>query len=216
MLVIIFFFGIIAWHFERRKNHEQFRPGWRGIFDGIWWSVVTMTTVGYGDKSPKSRGGKMIALIWMFSGLLFISGLTASVASSLTVDRMNNSVEDFHEFKERSVGSIKKSSSSEFLKSNFFSDLKLYTNVMDGLIDLNSGNIDAFMYDEPILKFRIKQNNKFDNLQVLPIKFDLQFYAFGLPKNRNDLEQRISQKILEITESHEWKVVLNEYNLTQI
>jgi len=216
LLVIVFLFGTIAWHFERRKNHEQFRPGWKGIFDGIWWSVVTMTTVGYGDKSPKSRGGKMIALIWMFSGLLFVSGLTASIASSLTVDRMSNSVKNFNEFKERYVGSIKKSSSSEFLKSNFFSDLKLYTNVTDGLTDLNNGKIDAFIYDEPILKFRIKQNNKFNNLQVLPIKFDLQFYAFGLPKDRIELEQQISQKILEITESHEWKVVLSEYNLSQI
>ena len=216
LLVIIFLFGTIAWHFERRKNHEQFRPGWKGIFDGIWWSVVTMTTVGYGDKSPKSRGGKMIALIWMFSGLLFISGLTASVASSLTVDRMSNSVKDFNEFKERAVGSIKKSSSTEFLKANFFSDIKLYTNVTDGLTDLRNSEIDAFIYDEPILKYRIKQNKKFNNLQVLPIKFDLQFYAFGLPKDRIELEQQISQKLLEIIESHEWKVVLNEYNLIQI
>lgn len=216
LLVLIFLFGAIAWHFERRENHEQFRPGWKGILDGVWWSVVTMTTVGYGDKAPKSRGGKMIALIWMFSGLLFISGLTASVASTLTVDRMNSSVKDFNEFKDRTVGSIKKSSSTEFLKVNFFKDVKLYTNVTDGLTDLNTSKIDAFMYDEPILNYRIKQNKKFNNLQVLSIKFDLQFYAFGLPKDRIELEQVISQKILEITESHEWRVVLNEYNLNQI
>ena len=72
LMLIIGFFGIIAWWFERKKNPENFRPGLEGIWDGLWWSVVTMTTVGYGDKTPKSNGGKMVALIWMFSGLLFM------------------------------------------------------------------------------------------------------------------------------------------------
>ena len=216
LIVFICFFGIVAWYFEKQKNPEQFRSGLKGVFDGIWWSVVTMTTVGYGDKAPKSRGGKMVALVWMFSGLLFISGLTASVASSLTVDKMSNASKDFNEFKERTVGSVKNSSSTEFLKDHFFNDVKLYANVADGLTDLNNRDIEAFMYDEPILKYRIKNDNTFNNLQVLPIKFDLQFYAFGLPKDRTVLEQAISQKILEIIESHEWKIVLNEYNLIQI
>jgi len=216
LLLFIGLFGAITWYFEKKRNPEQFRPGWKGLFDGVWWSVVTMTTVGYGDKTPKSRGGKMVALIWMFSGLLFISGLTASVASNLTVDKLSNSTTDFNEFKERHVGSIKNSSSTEFLKINFFSDVKLYNNVTDGLTDLKNKEIDAFMYDEPILKYRIKHNKAFKNLQVLPIKFDLQFYAFGLPKDKTALEQAISQKILEITEGHEWRVVLNEYNLIQI
>jgi len=216
LIVLICLFGVIAWHFEKKKNPEQFRQGWKGIFDGIWWSVVTMTTVGYGDKSPKSSGGKMVALVWMFSGLLFISGLTAGVASSLTVDKLSNNAKDFNEFKERKVGSIKNSSSTEFLKVNFFSDVNLYNNVTDGLTDLKAEKIDAFMYDEPILKYRIKHEKAFKKLQTLPIKFDLQFYAFGLPKDRILLEQAISQKILEIVESYEWRVVLNEYNLIQI
>ena len=87
LIFIIIFFGIIAWLFERKKNPEHFRPGWDGIWDGIWWSVVTMTTVGYGDKAPKSNGGKLVALLWMFSGLLFISGFAASIASTLTVNQ---------------------------------------------------------------------------------------------------------------------------------
>lgn len=216
LILFIFLFGAIAWHFEKHRNPEQFRPGWKGLFDGIWWSVVTMTTVGYGDKAPRSRGGKMVALVWMFSGLLFISGLTASVASSLTVDKLSNTAEDFNEFKERKIGSVKNSSSTEFLKINFFRDVNVYSTVVDGLNDLTNENIDAFMYDEPILKYRIKHDEAFNNLQVLPIKYDLQFYAFGLPKDRTALEQAISQKILELIESHEWRVVLNEYNLNQI
>ena len=216
LLLIILMFGVLAWFFERKHNSEHFRLNWKGVLDGMWWSVVTMTTVGYGDKYPKSRGGKIIALIWMFSGLLFISGLTAGVASSLTVNKLTNNTADFNEYKERSVGSIKNSSSTDFLKSNFFKKIELYNSVEDGLKDLSAKKIDAFLYDEPILKYRIKQNKSFNNLQLLPVKFDLQLYAFGLPKKKVALEQIISQKILEISESHEWRVVLNEHGLNQI
>ena len=216
LLSVIGLFGLATWTFEHRKNPSHFRPGWKGLFDGMWWSVVTMTTVGYGDKYPKSRGGKVVALIWMFSGLLFVSGLTASVASSLTVMNLESEVEDFNKFKNKPVGSIESSSSIAFLKDNFFNRVQTYTSVEAGLEDLSEKKIEAFLYDEPILKYRLKNQTQFDNIKLLPVKFDLQLYAFGLPKNNAALEQLISQKILEITESHEWRVVLNEFGLNQI
>ncbi len=216
LLLIIILFGIAIWIFEKRVNPSHFRSGWRGIWDGIWWSVVTMTTVGYGDKTPKSRAGKMIALIWMFSGLLFISGLTASVASMLTINQLQSNPEGFNEFKEAEVGCIKNSSTNEFLHERFFKNINTYGNVSDGLSDLIDGELDAFLYDEPILRYRIKKDPEFERLRLLPIKFDLQFYAFGLPKKNVELKNAISQKILEITESIEWRMILNEYSLSEI
>ncbi|MEM1324339.1 MAG: transporter substrate-binding domain-containing protein [Bacteroidota bacterium] len=216
LLFIISLFGVAIWSAERRANPQDFRSGWKGIWDGLWWSVVTMTTVGYGDKSPKSRMGKFIALIWMFSGLLFISGLTASVASMLTVDQLKSNPEGFIEYKDAAVGCIKNSSTSEFLEALFFNNIQPYNNVTAGLDALVNQEIDAFLYDEPILKYRIHQNLKFQRLRVLPFQFDLQFYAFGLPEDRLELRDKISQKILEIMESMEWKMVLKEYDLSEI
>ncbi len=215
LLFIIFLFGLIGWYFER-KDDEQFRKGYRGIWDGVWWSAVTLTTVGYGDKAPKTRMGKIAALVLMFGGLLFISGLTASIASSLTVNQLTRNPEGFNEFKERGVGTIKNSSSNDFLKEHFFKNIELYTSIVPGLESLRDGNIEAFMYDEPILKYRIQKDSSFQNLQVLPVKFDVQFYAFGLAKEKNKLEQAISQRILEIMETQEWQVILNEYGLTEL
>ncbi len=216
LMFIVFLFGFITWYFEKKVNPEQFRPGLKGIWDGLWWSAVTMTTVGYGDKAPKSKTGKMIALIWMLTGLLFISGLTASVASMLTVNQLKSNPEGFYEFKERSVGCIKYSSTSKFLTEHFFKDIQLYKDIQLGLKDLSDRKIEAFLYDEPILKYRIAQNEAFDNLILLPTKFDLQFYAFALPKDKIELRESISQSILELIESMEWAVILNEYNLSEI
>lgn len=216
LLFIIFLFGLVGWYFERKENDAHFRKGYRGIWDGIWWSAVTLTTVGYGDKAPKTRMGKIAALVLMFGGLLFISGLTASIASSLTVNQLNSNPDGFNEFKERPVGTIANSSTGQFLKDHFFKDVKSYDGVVSGLAGLNSGEVSAFMYDEPILKYRIQEDSTLNTLQVLSVKFDVQFYAFGLSKNRSELEQTISQRILEIMETQEWQVVLNEYGLTEL
>lgn len=214
---IIMLFGLAGWYFERKKNPGQFRAGYKGIWDGLWWSVVTLTTVGYGDKSPQSRGGKIAALLLMFTGLLFISGLTASVASSLTVNQLNSNPDSFNEFKERRVGTIKNSSSGDFLKAHFFKKVRLYESVPAGLEDLRDNKMEAFIYDEPILKYRIKQDSSLhETITVLPVKFDVQFYAFGLAKEQDSLEQLISQKILEVIETEEWQIILHEFGLTEL
>jgi len=51
------------------------------IWSGMWWAVVTVTTVGYGDISPSTGWGRLIAAILMFSGIGLTATLAAAVAS---------------------------------------------------------------------------------------------------------------------------------------
>ena len=215
LFIILLFFGTLAWFFERRGNPE-FRKDHKGVWDGLWWSAVTLTTVGYGDKSPRTRGGKIAAMGLMLSGLLFVSGLTASIASSLTVDQLANSNDSFNAFKERKVGTIKGSEARDFLKVHFFKDVEEFEGVVPGLKALKNHQLDAFIYDEPILQYRIKKDTDLKQLELLPLKFDVQFYAFGIKKDAVALEQAISQRILEIAETQEWEIILSEFGLTEL
>jgi len=73
----------------------------KNFLDAVWWTVVTMSTVGYGDVVPVTSIGRVIAILAMFSGIIMIAGLTATLASTLierVVKRMNqNKVERFRD-----------------------------------------------------------------------------------------------------------------------
>ncbi len=57
----------------------------QGFIDALWWSIVTITTVGYGDKYPVTIGGRIIAIILMLTGIGIFGAVTATIAD-LTID----------------------------------------------------------------------------------------------------------------------------------
>jgi voltage-gated potassium channel len=52
-----------------------------GYLDGVWWAIVTASTVGYGDIAPSTFGGRVIAIVLMLAGIGLISTFSASVTS---------------------------------------------------------------------------------------------------------------------------------------
>ena len=52
----------------------------RSFPDAIWWAIVTLTTVGFGDISPVSLGGRMIGVVLMFFGIGVLGTFTATIA----------------------------------------------------------------------------------------------------------------------------------------
>ena len=213
LFLVIFVFGFVAWLFERHNNPEEFPGGWRGLWEGIWWSAVTMTTVGYGDKSPKSTGGRIIGLIWMFTAIIIISSFTASIASSLTVNQLGGSISSLGELRELKVGSVAASASESFLRNNFV-NAGAYPSLESGLAALHGQEVEAFVYDEPILRYAILRDSLEAAVEVLPFRFNPQYYSFGLPKG-SLLAKELNPPLLRITESTRWKVILSEYELRE-
>jgi voltage-gated potassium channel len=70
--------AVIVYLFERHAPHSNIHT----LGDALWWSFVTVTTVGYGDFYPVTTGGRITACFIMGTGLLTLAVITAQVASS--------------------------------------------------------------------------------------------------------------------------------------
>jgi voltage-gated potassium channel len=63
--------------------------------DALWWAIVTVTTVGYGDRYPVSAGGRAVAVVLMLVGIGLIGVLTATVASVFVKEHTDANKEAF-------------------------------------------------------------------------------------------------------------------------
>ena len=58
------------------------RENFPSIGAGLWWSVQTVTTVGYGDNIPMNLAGRLVAVLVMLLGISFLTVITASITST--------------------------------------------------------------------------------------------------------------------------------------
>ncbi len=63
--------------------------------DALWWAIVTVTTVGYGDRYPVTEGGRVVAAVLMLVGIGLIGVLTATVASVFVKEHTDANKEEF-------------------------------------------------------------------------------------------------------------------------
>src|SRR5882757_3107513 len=117
LALVLLVAGFLMWLFERRGNAEQFggKP-LQGIGAGFWWSAVTMTTVGYGDKAPRTFGGRIVGLIWMFVAIIIISSFTAAITSALTVNQLGSSIHGPKDLPEVRVATVASSTGESYLQ----------------------------------------------------------------------------------------------------
>jgi len=216
MLVIVFaLFGIllvigtITWLMERRRNPEHFNPNpIRGIASGIWWAAVTMTTVGYGDMSPKTLGGRFVALLWMFVSMLLVSSVVAVVASTLTLAKLEPAVSSPNDLAKVTSATIESSISDRYLKDRRLS-AEYYDSVVAGLNAVKTGRVDVMVYDEPLLKYTIKK--KFSqHLMVVDAIFEDQNYGIAFPE-KSPLREAVNREMLQIIHSEKWRSILKKY-----
>ena len=79
-LITLYMAGVGIYYFENQAQPEHFSS----IFDSLWWAIITLTTVGYGDVYPITVGGKIFTFLILMIGLGIVAIPTGIISSALT------------------------------------------------------------------------------------------------------------------------------------
>lgn len=205
---LLFVVGFLLWLVERRDNPQFGGPPLAGIGAGLWWSAVTMTTVGYGDKAPLTPLGRALAIVWMFAALISISSFTAAITTTLTVGELEGKVRAQQDLPHARIATVSDTTSVRYLLAahlHFYASASLE----EALRALSERQFDAVVYDKPMLSYYIHQHPD-QPLHVLADRFERQDYGIALAAD-SPLREAINQVLLSYLHSPEWEATRRRY-----
>lgn len=205
----VFLFGcsVLIWWLE--KGYSSFNDSfWKGIGDGIYWTNTTMTTVGYGDKTPTTTQGKIFAVIVMWIGIAviypyFISSMGVSMSSeeSYAISSVNDLT------KRQTIATQKFTTSNEYVVFNVPSKQFYYESLMECFDELETGKVDAVVHDMPTLKYYAATNKK---VRVVGKMFDEQYYGYVLHKC-SPLKDLLDKRLIDFMRTPKYEKIKKKW-----
>jgi polar amino acid transport system substrate-binding protein len=168
LLILLLVAGHVIWLVERRRNDHFPRSYFAGVWEGIWWAMVTMATVGYGDTVVRTRTGRVIAMLWMVAGLVLVAQFTAFITSTLTVERINSDIRNIGDLYGRDVATVAETAASRYL-ADIDLPARPLPDVDEATAALLDGSVDAVVYDSPVLRYYARTKGKNRTQVVGPI-----------------------------------------------
>lgn len=200
--------GTAVWLCERRRN-ESFAGGLaRGLTSSVWWSTLAMTQRSPTGTGPMTLPGRLIAIVWMVTSIIALAVFTAGVTSVLTTKQLQGAVNGVGDLASVRIGTVTGTAAEETLTRMNIAGSGFPT-ALDGLKALRAGEIDAFVYDRPLLGWTIRQGS-LSSVRLLDATFDPQSYAFAV-QSGSPLREQLSVAILSNMQGHWWTQLRHRY-----
>lgn len=185
------------WWLERHSTSDFEANYWVGIQEAFYWAVVTATTVGYGDKVPRRFLGRMVAILWMLLSLFLVSYFTANVTTALTVNELRGAINGPEDLRGREVGTIVGTTAAKYLAQRGLT-YRTFANMQSLVAALTTGQIDAVVYDAPVLQYYVSQQTEHSLRLVEPI-IQPEFYGIVLAQD-SPLREKINIALFQLHE----------------
>ena len=199
----VFAVGVIIALVERRSRTSDFGgPLRRGVSTGVWWAAVTMTTVGYGDATPRTGPGRLLALVWMFIGVVVVALLTATVTSMITVNHLRGVVGQPADLLHVRIGIVPGGAAQDFLERHN-SKYSTFESYEQALAALDEKRIDAVVANLPSLRYLVRKNWQ-GLLEVSPVILQPESFAIALPQDSPRLRQ-LNSAVIRARQGERWR-----------
>jgi ABC-type amino acid transport substrate-binding protein len=177
-IVVLLLAAHVIWILERSDNPQFPRRYPQGIWQSIWWAVVTVTTVGYGDKTPRKNIGRLFGIVWILAGYFVFAYFTATVTTTATVRELHGTIDGPEDLFGKEVATVEKSTAAAYLSEQGLS-VRLLRNIDEAFGLLEKGKVDAVVYDAPVLQHHAAKKGK-GKVRVAGLMFQEKSYGIAL------------------------------------
>lgn len=196
ILLLVLIPAHVVYFLERKPGGIVEGQGYfPGIFKACWWAAATLST--QADEMPKSPWGRVVALVWMFTSVIFVAYFTATVTTSLTVEQLQGGIQGPQDLPGKRVATTVGSTAATYLQNEGVNVLAV--KVMDeAYTALREGRVDAVVFDAPVLLYYVANTGRGQVMLVGPT-FQKENYAIALP-NGSPYREPINAALLKIRE----------------
>ena len=194
-----------VWWFERRHGDGMIEAGGgkrRGLAKTMWWSMAVLG--GQADEMPKSSMGRIIAVMWMFASVLFISYFTATASTLMTVETLTSAIRGPSDLPGKKIGTVEGSTAARYLTGEGFHTVT-FADFRTAAAELAGKSLDAIVYDAPILRFYASHEGE-GSVRVVGPRFGDEDYGILLPPG-STLRKPINAALLRLRENGTYRTI---------
>lgn len=187
----------LIWLLER--NHpggmipdKKYFPG---IFHALYWAAGTLAT--QADQMPRQWIARILAILWMFTGVVFVAFYTAQLTATLTVQQIQGSINGPEDLPGRKVATTRGSTSVEYLRE-LKADVQEVDRIDDAYQALIDKKIDAVVSDAPVLLYYAAHDGK-GRVQTIGTVFRKEDYGIVFASG-SALRRRVDGALLAMRE----------------
>lgn len=207
LFIYIFVFGNLVWFAE--KNANTFSANYfPGIFESFWLTIVSMTTVGYGDYVPHTWLGKVVISMVIFGGAIMLSLVVAQVTAFLAIKKIKGEISNSRDLLNKKVATVEGSTSESILKK-VGAKIVAVLNIQEAYTKLRNEEVDAVVFDAPAVLY-FEKNDRDNSIEIVGEMFDKQQYGIAL-QQPDMLEEKINQAILNLKESGQYDLIYRKW-----
>ncbi len=204
-LVLLFGGGMMMWVFERHKQPYFEGKARDAAFPAFWWALNLVVNGGFEERMPQSRGGRFFAVILVISSLFIVSIFVAQITAALTINAIQNNIENINDLDGRPVGTISESTSADYLLQRGIG-FASYDDLDTLLAAFEAGDLDAVVFDGPILAYYVRTQSN-GSAQLLERVYRPENYGMVFPTG-STLREDVDQAMLRLREDGTYNELL--------
>lgn len=199
----------LIWWLERRRPDgiiPQNEPYIPGIYTALWWAASTLAT--QAEQMPRHWIGRVLAVLWMFTGVVFVAYYTAQLTASLTVQQIQGAINGPEDLPGKTVGTTRGSTSAAWLQQQHVA-MTPFDTINDAYAALLAKTVDAVVFDSPVLLYYANHSGK-GSVQVVGVPFRKEDYGIVF-QTGSPLRKRVDGALLALREDGTYQALYDRW-----